>query len=117
MQMDKECYVDLKFKDNSANEYSSGRVKCENSTAGTISAIDIYISSKVFTSTVDTTCDVTKASCSDSPYPNNVGTCWGDEAYQRCHTAGVPQEAYDAVMAAGGSTSEAYCLLQALIKS
>ena len=49
--------------------------------------------------------------CVNSPTPNNKSTCWGDEAYQRCHGG---QWAYDAVMKAGGSTKEAYDLLEAL---
>ena len=51
--------------------------------------------------------------CKHSPTPNNKSTCWADEAYQRC---GGGQWAYDAVMKAGGSTQEAYFMLQAMIE-
>jgi len=47
MQYDKECYLDLVFIDSYGNEYSSGRIACENTTRFGSTDDDDYTTSAI----------------------------------------------------------------------
>jgi hypothetical protein len=51
--------------------------------------------------------------CNNSMYPENVTTCWADEAFQKCSGG---QWAYDAVMQVGGGNRDAFDLMNGMVK-